>query len=60
MDTRIYNALPRSVRRLGERGFALLTGRWRSLHHITASPRRIGDIVKAALMLAHFGHGRLT
>lgn len=46
VDTRTYNAL---LRCLGERGFALLTGRWRSLRHITASPRRIGDIVKAAL-----------
>ena len=40
----------------GERGFALLTGRWRALHHITASPSRIGDIVSAALVLTHFEH----
>ncbi len=60
VDTRAYNALLRGLRCLGERGFALLTGRWRSLRHITASPRRIGDIVKAALVLTHFEHGRLT
>jgi len=59
LDTRTYNALLRSVRCLGERGFALLTGRWRSLRHITASPRRIGDIVKAALVLTHLEHGRI-
>jgi hypothetical protein len=45
---------------LGERGFALLTGRWRTLRHITASPRKIGDIVKAALVLTHFEHGKIT
>jgi len=59
-DNRTYNALLRGLRCLGERGFALLTGRWRTLRHITASPRRIGDIVKAALVLTHFEHGKLT
>lgn len=44
VDTRAYNALLRRLRCLGERGFALLTGRWRTLTHITASPRKIGDI----------------
>ncbi len=38
VNTRTRNALQRSLRCLGERGFALLTGRWRTLHHITASP----------------------
>ena len=42
IDTRARNALLRSVRCLGERGFALLTQRWRTLHHVTASPGRIG------------------
>ncbi|REH17827.1 DDE superfamily endonuclease [Kutzneria buriramensis] len=42
-DNRSYNALLRGLRCLGERGFALLTGRWRALRHITASPRKIGD-----------------
>jgi hypothetical protein len=60
VDTRTYNALLRGLRCLGERGFALLTGRWRALRHITTSPRKIGDIVKAALVLTHFEHGRLT
>jgi hypothetical protein len=40
VDTRTYNALLRSLRCLGERGFALLTGRWRALRHVTASPTR--------------------
>ncbi len=56
VDNRTYNALLRGLRCLGERGFAVLTGRWRSLRHITASPSRIGDIVKAALTLTHFEH----
>jgi hypothetical protein len=52
--------LDRQPRCLGERGFALLTGRWRVLRHFTTSPRKIGRIVKAALTLTHFEHGRLT
>jgi len=42
IDTRARNALLRSVRCLGERGFALLTQRWQTLQHVTASPGRIG------------------
>ncbi|MFD2414917.1 transposase family protein [Amycolatopsis pigmentata] len=57
---RTYNALIRGLRALGERGFALLTGRWRTLQHITASPRKIGNIAKAALVPTHFEHGHLT
>ena len=57
INTRTRNALIRSLRCLGERGFALLTGRWRTLQHITASPGRIGDIARAALVLTHFEYG---
>jgi DDE superfamily endonuclease len=57
IDTRTRNALLRSLRCLGERGFALVTGRWRILQHITASPGNIGDIVRAALVLTHFEYG---
>jgi hypothetical protein len=59
IDTRTYNMLLRALRCLGERGFALLTQRWRTLQHITASPSRIGDIARAALVLTHFEHGYL-
>lgn len=45
--------LLRSTRCRGERGFALHTGRRRALRRITASPRRIGDYAKAALVLTH-------
>jgi DDE superfamily endonuclease len=60
VNTRTRNALQRSLRCLGERGFALLTGRWRTLQHITASPGKIGDIARAALVLTHFEHGYIT
>ena len=40
IGTRTRNALQRSLRCLGERGFALLTGRWRTLQHITAQPQQ--------------------
>jgi len=60
INTRTRNALQRSLRCLGERGFALLTGRWRALRHVTASPSKIGDITRAALVLTHFEHGYIT
>jgi hypothetical protein len=51
------NAVLRSLRCLGERGFALLTSHWRTLQHIIASPDKIGDIARAALVLTHFEYG---
>jgi hypothetical protein len=45
------------LRCLGERGFALLTGRRRSLQHITVGRSKIGDIARAALVLTHFEYG---
>jgi DDE superfamily endonuclease len=60
VNNRTRNAIQRSLRCLGERGFALLTGRWRTLRHITASPRKIGGIARAALVLTHFEHGYIT
>jgi hypothetical protein len=49
--SRTRNAIWRSLRCLGERGSALLTRRWRTLQHITASPGKIGDIARATLVL---------
>jgi hypothetical protein len=51
---RSVNRLLRGLRWQGERGFAILVGRWKTLRHSTISPRRIGDIVAAALHLTHF------
>jgi hypothetical protein len=59
VDNRTYNALLRALRCLGERGFALLTERWKTLQHTTLSPSRIGDLVRAALVLIHFEHGKI-
>jgi DDE superfamily endonuclease len=60
INTRTRSAIQRSLRCLGERGFALLSQRWRTLQHITASPGKIGDITSAALVLTHFEHGYIT
>jgi hypothetical protein len=60
IDTRTYNMLLRSIRCIGERGFALLSQRWRVLQHVTASPTKISDIGRAALVLTHFEHGYLS
>ena len=60
INTRTRNVIQRSLRCLGERGFALLGQRWRTLQHITASPSKIGDIARAALVLTHFEHGYNT
>jgi hypothetical protein len=60
IDTRTRNALLRSLRCLSEHGFALLTGRWPALQHVTVSPSKITKIARAALVLTHFEHGYLA
>ena len=60
INNRTRNALLRSVRCLGERGFALLTQRWQVLRHVTASPGKIGKIARAALVLLLFEYKMLT
>ncbi len=50
----------RSQRCLGERGFAPLTGRWRTFQHITASSSKIGDIARAALIFTLFEYCYIT
>jgi len=59
IDTKTRNALLRSLRSLryqGERGFALMSQRWRAIQHVSLSPTTIGDIVKSALVLTQFEH----
>jgi hypothetical protein len=41
----------------GATALVLITGGWRTLQHITASPSKIGAIICAALVLTHFKHG---
>jgi hypothetical protein len=56
IGSRTRNALLRDLRCRGERGFALLTQRWAALQHITASPSRITEITRAALVLTQYEH----
>ena len=58
-DNQAYNTLLRSTRCLGERGFALLTGRWRALQRVTVSPRRTGELAQAALVLTRIENVQL-
>ena len=60
INARTRNMLLSSARCLGERGFALLSQRWKTLQNVTASPGEIGQIVRAALVLMLFEHKRLT
>ena len=60
IDTRTRNAIQRSLRCLGERGFALLTQRWAALQHITADPGRTTETTRAALVLTQFEHKYIT
>jgi hypothetical protein len=58
-DNQAYNALHRATRCHGERGFALLTRRWRALRRVTVSPHRIGEIARASLVLTQIENVRL-
>jgi len=60
LDTRTRNALLRSLRYQGERGFALMSQRWRTQQRVMLSPGEIGDITKAALVLVQFEHKMIS
>ena len=60
IDTKTRNALLRSLRYQGERGFALMSQRWRAIQHVSLSPTTIGDIVKTALVLTQFEHKMIS
>jgi hypothetical protein len=60
IDTKTRNALLRSLRYQGERGFALMSQRWRALQRVTLSPTTIGDIARSALVLVQFEHKMIT
>jgi hypothetical protein len=47
IDAKTRNALLRSLRYQGERGFALMSQRWRAPQRVTVSPTTIGDIAKS-------------
>src|SRR5262245_8849406 len=60
VDNHTYNSLLRAQRAVGERGFALLKGRWKALRHVTTSPSHIGDIARGALVLTTSLHDQHT
>ncbi len=60
INTKTRNALLRSLRYQGERGFALMSQRWRAIQHVSLSPTTIGDIVKSALVLTQFEHKMIS
>ena len=55
-NQRARTLLLRGLRCQGERGFALLSRRWAALQHITASPGRVTEITRAALVLTQWEH----
>ncbi len=60
IDTKTRNALLRSLRYQGERGFALMSQRWRALQRVMVSPTTIGDIAKSVLVLVQFEHKMIS
>jgi hypothetical protein len=54
IDTKTRNALLRSLRYQGERGFALMSQRWRAPQHVMVSPGTISDLAKSVLVLVQF------
>jgi hypothetical protein len=60
INTKTRNALLRSLRYQGERGFALMSQRWRVLQRVIVSPSAIGDIAKAVLVLVQFEHKMIS
>ena len=59
-DTKTRNALLRSLRYQGERGFALMSQRWRALQCVMVSPTTIGDLAKSVLVLVQFEHKMIS
>jgi hypothetical protein len=60
IDTKTRNALLRSLRYQGERGFALMSQRWRAMQHVSVSPTTIGDIAKVRAVLVQFEHKMIS
>ena len=60
VNTKTRNALLRSLRYQGERGFALMSQRWRALQHVMVRPTAIGDLAKSGLVLVQFEHKMIT
>lgn len=55
-----FNRAHNRLRAVGERGNSLLKTTFKALRNITLCPRKIGDIVAAALVILHIEHDRTT
>jgi hypothetical protein len=55
-----FNTAHNGIRALGERGNSLLKTTFKALRTISLDPRRIGNIVAAALVILHLDHARTT
>ena len=58
-DTKTRNALLRSLRYQGERGFALMS-KWRAAPAGHGQPSAIGDITQSVLVLVQFEHKMIS
>ena len=59
-DQQAYNTVHGALRCLGERANSLLKTTFKALRRYRGCPRRLGDIVAAALVLLHTEHHRTT
>lgn len=55
-----FNKAHNGLRAIGERGNSLLKMTFKALRNVSLCPWKIGDIVRAALVILHFEHGRTT
>ncbi|ONH26403.1 hypothetical protein BL253_24780 [Pseudofrankia asymbiotica] len=60
LDQQNHNRMHNPLRAVGERANALLKVTFRALRNVTLDPWKIGQIVKAALVILHTEHGRTT
>ena len=59
IDTKTRNALLRSLRYQGERGFARVPA-WRALQHVMISPSAIGDLASPCSSFVQFEHKMIS
>ncbi|PKW16685.1 DDE superfamily endonuclease [Saccharopolyspora spinosa] len=59
-DQKAHNKTHNGKRAIGERGNSVLKTTFKALRNISLCPRKIGTIVKAALVILHTEHDRTT
>lgn len=60
LDQQNHNKIHKPLRAVGERANALLKVTFRALRNVTLDPWKIGQVVKAALVILHTEHRRTT